>query len=206
MTTSTASAPAGTLAGGLHARILILSVSDSSATQYIPIMNSVFAAAHSRIAIDTLSLRGNAIFLQQASHITRGTFIHARKPRGLLQYLMFGFSSGSAPPSGYASSIGPSKSKTPVKAVPAASSKGGRRATASVADLLNSPSDETVDFRAACFCHRKVVDTGFVCSVCLSIFCEVLADGECLTCGTKLALGKYGRRPALAMGKINGGA
>jgi len=25
-----------------------------------------------------------------------------------------------------------------------------------------------VDFRAACFCHRKVVDVGFVCSVCLS--------------------------------------
>jgi len=25
-----------------------------------------------------------------------------------------------------------------------------------------------VDFRAACFCHRKVVDVGFVCSICLS--------------------------------------
>lgn len=30
------------------------------------------------------------------------------------------------------------------------------------------PTQETVDFRAACFCHRKVVDIGFVCSVCLS--------------------------------------
>jgi transcription initiation factor TFIIH subunit 3 len=63
-----------------------------------------------------------------------------------------------------------------------------------------------VDFRAACFCHRNVVDTGFVCSVCLSIFCEVPDDGECLTCGTKLALGKYGRKPVLQRGKIlNGG-
>jgi transcription initiation factor TFIIH subunit 3 len=30
------------------------------------------------------------------------------------------------------------------------------------------PSAGGVDFRAACFCHRKVVDIGFVCSVCLS--------------------------------------
>jgi transcription initiation factor TFIIH subunit 3 len=28
-----------------------------------------------------------------------------------------------------------------------------------------------VDFRPICFCHRKVVATGYVCSVCLSIFC-----------------------------------
>ena len=31
-----------------------------------------------------------------------------------------------------------------------------------------SPGNVGVDFRAACFCHRKVVDLGFVCSVCLS--------------------------------------
>lgn len=31
-----------------------------------------------------------------------------------------------------------------------------------------NPGKTGVDFRAACFCHRKVVDLGFVCSVCLS--------------------------------------
>jgi transcription initiation factor TFIIH subunit 3 len=34
--------------------------------------------------------------------------------------------------------------------------------------FLNVPGKTEVDFRAACFCHRKVVDIGFVCSVCLS--------------------------------------
>lgn len=29
-------------------------------------------------------------------------------------------------------------------------------------------SQVNVDFRAACFCHKKVVDIGFVCSICLS--------------------------------------
>ncbi|KAI0180723.1 transcription factor Tfb4 [Hypoxylon sp. FL1284] len=62
---------------------------------------------------------------------------------------------------------------------------------------LVTPSQELVDFRAACFCHRNVVDTGFVCSVCLSIFCEVPDGAECLTCGTRLALGSYGAKPAV---------
>ena len=30
------------------------------------------------------------------------------------------------------------------------------------------PTQVNVDFRAACFCHKKVVDIGFVCSICLS--------------------------------------
>lgn len=33
---------------------------------------------------------------------------------------------------------------------------------------LISPTQVGVDFRAACFCHRDVVDIGFVCSICLS--------------------------------------
>jgi transcription initiation factor TFIIH subunit 3 len=33
---------------------------------------------------------------------------------------------------------------------------------------LISPTQVGVDFRAACFCHRNVVDIGFVCSICLS--------------------------------------
>lgn len=62
---------------------------------------------------------------------------------------------------------------------------------------LITPTHDTVDFRAACFCHGNVVDTGFVCSICLSIFCEPPKDAECLTCGNKLALGNYGAKPAV---------
>jgi transcription initiation factor TFIIH subunit 3 len=184
---------------GLHARILVLSVSDSAPAQYIPTMNAVFAAAHARIAIDTLSLRGSATFLEQASFITRGTFIRAAEPRGLLQYLMLGFGSGSAPsnPAGGTTSSDKTNSKPP-----GAGSVGKPKTSklglgASVSDLLVTPSADAVDFRAACFCHRNVVDTGFVCSVCLSIFCEVPEGGECLTCGTALALGQYGKRPVV---------
>ncbi len=29
-----------------------------------------------------------------------------------------------------------------------------------------------VDFRASCFCHKRAIEIGFVCSVCLAISCE----------------------------------
>lgn len=62
---------------------------------------------------------------------------------------------------------------------------------------LIPPTGTDVDFRAACFCHRRVVDIGFVCSICLSIFCEPPEGGDCLTCGTHLAMGDYGGRPVV---------
>ncbi|RAL14022.1 TFIIH/NER complex subunit TFB4 [Aspergillus homomorphus CBS 101889] len=63
------------------------------------------------------------------------------------------------------------------------------------------PTRVDVDFRAACFCHRRVVDVGFVCSICLSIFCEPLEKGECLTCGSVLEMGDYGAKPAVVARK-----
>lgn len=63
------------------------------------------------------------------------------------------------------------------------------------------PSRVDVDFRAACFCHRRVVNIGFVCSICLSIFCEPPENGDCLTCGTHLEMGDYGARPAVLVKK-----
>jgi len=34
--------------------------------------------------------------------------------------------------------------------------------------FLATPTQDKVDFRAACFCHKNIIDVGFVCSVCLS--------------------------------------
>ncbi|PYH87491.1 transcription factor Tfb4 [Aspergillus ellipticus CBS 707.79] len=66
------------------------------------------------------------------------------------------------------------------------------------------PTRVDVDFRAACFCHRRVVDVGWVCSVCLSIFCEPLdvAGGQaCLTCGSRLEGGELAVKPAVVARK-----
>ena len=45
------------------------------------------------------------------------------------------------------------------------------------------------------------MDIGFVCSICLSIFCEPPEGAVCLTCGTHLRLGKYGGQPAVVVRK-----
>lgn len=47
--------------------------------------------------------------------------------------------------------------------------------------FLQLPRPVGVDFRASCFCHKKTIDMGFVCSVCLSIFCK--HHQTCSTCG-----------------------
>ncbi|PNW85108.1 hypothetical protein CHLRE_03g172050v5 [Chlamydomonas reinhardtii] len=57
-----------------------------------------------------------------------------------------------------------------------------------------------VDFRASCFCHKYVIETGYVCSVCLSIFCQ--PSRSCTTCGT--AFGAGGK--AVGAGGGGGGA
>jgi len=118
---------------GLQSRILVVSVSGDLAHQYIPIMNTTFAAQRLRIPIDILKLAGDTVFLQQASDATKGIYMQLQNPQGLLQYLMMAF-------------------------LPDQMSR----------KHLVAPTQEVVDFRAACFCHRRVVDLGFVCSICLS--------------------------------------
>ncbi|KAJ6656734.1 hypothetical protein lerEdw1_003622 [Lerista edwardsae] len=44
------------------------------------------------------------------------------------------------------------------------------------------PPPVHVDYRAACFCHRNLIEIGYVCSVCLSIFCTF--SPICTTCET----------------------
>ncbi|XP_064391625.1 general transcription factor IIH subunit 3-like [Halichondria panicea] len=56
----------------------------------------------------------------------------------------------------------------------------------STRDHLLLPSSVEIDYRAACFCHHKLVDVGFVCSVCLSIFCR--STPICSMCNTHFKL------------------
>lgn len=50
----------------------------------------------------------------------------------------------------------------------------------STRNMLVYPPKSQVDYRAACFCHRKLIDVGYVCSVCLSVFCSFTPI--CSTC------------------------
>lgn len=133
-------------------RILIISVSPDQSSSYIPIMNSIFSSQKLKVTIDVCKLFGaDNVFLQQAAHLTGGSYVQLERPDALLQYLTMSF----LPP-------------------PA------------IRQLLSVPTQDKIDFRAACFCHKNIVDIGFVCSVCLSIFCQPIA--VCSTCRTKFPI------------------
>lgn len=130
-------------------RILILSVSPDLSTSYIPIMNAIFSAQKLKVTIDACQIYGaETVFLQQAAHLTGGSYLLLERRDALLQYLLMTFLS---PPS--------------------------------IRKVLAVPTQDRIDFRAACFCHKNIVDIGFVCSVCLSIFCKPVP--VCSTCRTK---------------------
>ncbi|PVG01200.1 Tfb4-domain-containing protein [Serendipita vermifera] len=133
-------------------RILIISVSPDLSASYIPIMNSIFCAQKLKVVLDVCKIYGpDTVFLQQAAHLTGGSYINVQQREALLQYLMTCFLS---PP--------------PLRR------------------LMAVPTEDKVDFRAACFCHKTIVDIGFICSVCLSIFCK--PTPVCSTCRTKFPM------------------
>ncbi|KAK2806428.1 hypothetical protein FQN50_005845 [Emmonsiellopsis sp. PD_5] len=163
----------------LSSRVLILSTSSTttSAHQYIPIMNSIFACQRLSIPIDILKLSGDAVFLQQASDATRGIYL----------------SIAPTPATPTTPTIPPPTPTSLLQSLLLAFLPDQRART-----HLILPTGADVDFRAACFCHRRVVDVGFVCSICLSIFCEPPLGNECLTCGTRLASSSaYGAKPVV---------
>lgn len=122
----------------LISRILILSISSDLSDQYIQVMNGIFAAQRLQIPIDVMKLSGSTVFLQQASDATGGIYMDPAP--GALK--------GGA---GFVQYL-------MMAYLPDVTARR----------LLIRPGKGEVDFRAACFCHRNVIDLGYVCSVCLS--------------------------------------
>ena len=154
----------------LLSRILLISVSPSHdlAHQYIPIMNSIFACQRLSIPIDVCQIPTPGA----SSHSTVFLQQASDATKGIYIPLSKATSGGLL-------------QYLMMAFLPSQSSR----------THLVLPTRIDVDFRAACFCHRRVVDIGFVCSICLSIFCSVPRNGDCLTCGTHLEMGDYGERP-----------
>ncbi|KAF1989284.1 transcription factor Tfb4 [Aulographum hederae CBS 113979] len=188
----------------LTSRILIVSVSGDLASQYIPVMNAIFAAQRLRIPIDVLKLAGDTVFLQQACDATGGIYMNpsgdkTNQKSEDVEMTDIGDGNGhanGAPPSHLQGNPQGLLQYLMLAYLP----------DPFICRMLIPPTTSFVDFRSACFCHRRVIDIGYVCSVCLSIFCDegmaLLAgeggEGRCLTCGTRLSLVEgLGREPVV---------
>ncbi|ODV86328.1 hypothetical protein CANARDRAFT_27559 [[Candida] arabinofermentans NRRL YB-2248] len=51
--------------------------------------------------------------------------------------------------------------------------------------IIVLPTNTSIDFRASCFITNKVIDIGYVCSVCLCILSVIPQDEKCPTCHSK---------------------
>eukprot|EP01006_Ploeotia_vitrea_P033979 TRINITY_DN65677_c3_g4_i2.p1 TRINITY_DN65677_c3_g4~~TRINITY_DN65677_c3_g4_i2.p1 ORF type:complete len:314 (+),score=11.47 TRINITY_DN65677_c3_g4_i2:43-984(+) len=54
----------------------------------------------------------------------------------------------------------------------------------SLRSVLPQPEMSNIDLQATCFCHKQTTSTGWVCSVCFSIFCK--EHQICPTCKVKI--------------------
>lgn len=131
----------------MNSRILVVTGSADSASQYMSYMNVFFTAQKQNVTLDVCSLEQDMSLLQQGCDITGGLYLRIPQLQGLLQYLLWVF-----------------LPEPPIR------------------KKLVLPPPVKVDYRAACFCHRELIDIGFVCSVCLSIFCKF--SPICTTCHT----------------------
>eukprot|EP01040_Poterioochromonas_malhamensis_P000759 gene760-809_t len=58
-------------------------------------------------------------------------------------------------------------------------------ADVSIRSALSFPPQKMVDFKASCFCHKKPVEFAHMCSVCLTLLCDIPSNA-CPVCETPL--------------------
>merc|ERR1712029_150041 len=131
----------------IKARVVVMTASGATASQYMNYMNAFFTAQKMGVPVDTCMVDRESGLLQQGADITGGLYVKVPSLECLFQFLSWVF-------------------------LP----------DVDMRSQLGMPVTAKVDYRAACFCHRTLVDIGFVCSVCLSIFCKI--SPICTTCTT----------------------
>ena len=167
------------------------------------------------VAIDCCKLgEGHSAYLQQAANLTGGVYRQPARPSALLQYLLvrwlrarphspglcccfwsarqqpaavqvYGCSRACPPLATYAHM--PNLPPSPAQPLAPPKAQEAYAADPFSRQFLRLPKPSSVDFRASCFCHKQPIDVGYVCSVCLSIFCEQLP--ACITCGADFSGG-----------------
>ncbi len=161
------------LRDNFRARILVVRAAEDTAAQYLAFMNAVFTAQKLRVPIDACVIPPTTTSssaddpLPQSSTMLRDT-----NHSSLFQQA--------------ADLTGGTYLRVPQPAgllqylISVFLPRAGLRSQLILPDSRGASLG--VDFRAACFCHRKLVDLAYVCSVCLSVFCSF--SPICSTCQT----------------------
>ncbi|XP_073532281.1 general transcription factor IIH subunit 3 isoform X2 [Phyllobates terribilis] len=193
----------------VKSRILVIKAAEDSALQYMNFMNVIFAAQKQNILIDACVLDTDSGLLQQSPGPDE---LHPRVLKEIIEEILEPLSiifenswrTGEVPEDWRRANVVPifkkGKKVDPGNYRPACDITGGLYLKIPQVNSLlqyllwvflpdpdqrsqlNLPPPVHVDYRAACFCHRNLIEIGYVCSVCLSIFCNF--SPICTTCET----------------------
>ncbi|XP_018894009.1 general transcription factor IIH subunit 3 isoform X3 [Gorilla gorilla gorilla] len=165
----------------MKSRILVIKAAEDSALQYMNFMNVIFAAQKQNILIDACVLDSDSGLLQQVTAGDEGCgervevqWENLQASKALRLYCFFSLIACDITGGLYLK-------------VPQMPSLLQYLLWVFLPDQdqrsqLILPPPVHVDYRAACFCHRNLIEIGYVCSVCLSIFCNF--SPICTTCET----------------------
>lgn len=139
----------------LSSRVLVLKLGNDMQAQYHTTMNCIFAAQRQGIVIDACVLATHAsVLMKQAAHLTRGVYLHVSR-KAQFEDLIVHLTSAFA-------------------------------ASSAIREHMRLPLVDEIDFHANCFCHDppRRLDQGWVCSVCLSAYCDEHKECGCTSVGT----------------------
>lgn len=184
-------------------RMLILQASQDDPKTYVSMMNAIFSALQLRIPLNSIMLApsvaststtnpatsltlttstadvtptgqaittSESVFLQQAGYITKATYTRVVVNPITLPGTDFPLKDVS---STHGFSSNPLLQHLIMTYL----------ADSDSASVLATPKRGDVDLRAACHCHKKVIDSGVFCPVCLAVYCTPLP--QCSLCGSK---------------------
>jgi hypothetical protein len=203
-----------------RSRVLIFSLSDDNFSQYISVMNCIFAAQKQGIPIDVVYLSSSSSpsssssssaaaatsstgvkpppsssstsssisssLLRQCSFLTEGHYTHLQPEHhiNLLHFLIASHTADSV--TRRMLSTPPSLPVTSAFSSALAADKSSSQPVLYSFTTTTTSSSSGVTLQGSCSCHGNVISEGFVCSVCLSVFCQQRAT--CLTCKYPLLL------------------
>jgi transcription initiation factor TFIIH subunit 3 len=152
-------------------RVVVVQGSADFPGQYVPVMNAIFSAQRAEIQIDSCILGDADRYVLGLSQIQR-LFSHTRLTLSFIYLSAFLQQAAHITGGLYY------KVKATMELTQSLLQMSG--ADSATRKILQVPNQRGVDFRASCFCHKQPLETGFVCSVCLSIYCKECA--RCQTC------------------------
>lgn len=151
----------------LQNRLLCLQFDQDRPQNYNSVMNAIFSAQKMNVMVDSLVLSFDSLLLQQTSFLTHGIYMKCFAWPDFLMTLQMHYLSDNH---------SRQQLLIPTQVIILIPSL-------LVSLILFCLQQTSVDFKASCYCCRKPVEFAYMCSVCLTLLCD-MPGRACPVCET----------------------